>query len=185
MPRQPKTGGTKRPIGKDGKKKRRKKDPRAPKRPLSAFMLFANTNRDRIVAENNLDRRQIGELGRHIGAAWRALGAGDRKKYDAMAVEDKKRYEDEMKQYAIDYPRVKKPISAYMWYVQDVRPKLQAKNPDDDFHAIGKKLGAGWHSLSDVDKAPYVAKAEAAKAQYDKDKAAYGESPRPRSLLYD
>ena len=34
-------------------------------------------------------------------------------------------------------------------------------------------------------KAPYVAKAEAAKAQYDKDKAAYGESLRSEMLLYD
>ena len=30
-----------------------------------------------------------------------------------------------------------------------------------------------WRELSEEQKAPYVAKAEAAKAQYEKDKAAY------------
>ena len=37
-------------------------------------------------------------------------------------------------------------------------------------------MGEEWRAMPDDIKAPYVAKAEAAKAQYDKDKQAYGES---------
>ncbi len=38
--------------GPKAKKPRRKKDPNAPKKALSAFMYFSNANRERIKAEN-------------------------------------------------------------------------------------------------------------------------------------
>jgi len=73
------------------------------------------------------------------------------------------------------------------------RPDILKENPGIAFGAVGKLMGEEWRAMPDDIKAPYVAKAEAAKAQYDKDKAAYGESacprnaaipaPRPRFLL--
>ena len=55
----------------------------------------------------------------------------------------------------------------------DRRPEICKENPDIAFGEVGKQLGMEWRELSEEQKAPYVAKAEAAKAQYEKDKAAY------------
>ena len=50
---------------------RKKKDPNAPKRALSAYMFFANENRD-IVRSENPDIT-FGQVGKKLGEKWKAL----------------------------------------------------------------------------------------------------------------
>lgn len=76
---------------------RKKKDPNAPKRALSAYMFFANENRD-IVRSENPDVT-FGQIGRLLGERWKALTAEDKEPYDAKAAADKKRYESEKELY--------------------------------------------------------------------------------------
>ncbi|KAL3234946.1 hypothetical protein RNJ44_02734 [Nakaseomyces bracarensis] len=76
---------------------RRKKDPNAPKRALSAYMFFANENRD-IVRSENPDVT-FGQIGRLLGERWKALTAEDKQPYEAKAEADKKRYESEKELY--------------------------------------------------------------------------------------
>jgi len=82
--------------GRDGK---RKKDPNAPKRGLSAYMFFANENRERVREEN--PGIAFGALGRKLGELWKALSDTERKPYEDKAATDKKRYEDEKATYAL------------------------------------------------------------------------------------
>ena len=79
------------------------------------------------------------------------------------------------------------PLSALSACLQAAirRPDILKENPGIAFGAVGKLMGEEWRAMPEDIKAPYVAKAEAAKAQYDKDKAAYGESLRSEMLLYD
>jgi hypothetical protein len=58
------------------------------------------------------------------------------------------------------------------------RPDVLKENPGIAFGAVGKLMGEEWRAMPEHQKAPYVAKAEAAKAQYDIDKANYGEPQR-------
>ena len=67
----------------------------------------------------------------------------------------------------------KRALSAYFFFMKDTRPKVVAKNPDMKVTEIGKELGAMWRAMSDGEKAPYVKKADADKARYEKQKAAY------------
>ncbi|CAI4055414.1 hypothetical protein SKDZ_02G1970 [Saccharomyces kudriavzevii ZP591] len=76
---------------------RRKKDPNAPKRGLSAYMFFANENRD-IVRSENPDVT-FGQVGRILGEKWKALTAEDKQPYESKAQADKKRYESEKELY--------------------------------------------------------------------------------------
>ncbi|GMM57459.1 high-mobility group nucleosome-binding protein [Maudiozyma humilis] len=76
---------------------RKKKDPNAPKRALSAYMFFANENRD-IVRSENPDVT-FGQIGRLLGERWKALTAEDKEPYEAKAAADKKRYESEKELY--------------------------------------------------------------------------------------
>ncbi|PWY84516.1 hypothetical protein BO94DRAFT_536071 [Aspergillus sclerotioniger CBS 115572] len=76
---------------------RRKKDPNAPKRGLSAYMFFANENREKVREEN--PGISFGQVGKMLGEKWKALSDGDRRPYEEKAAADKKRYEDEKASY--------------------------------------------------------------------------------------
>ncbi|GKZ18797.1 non-histone chromosomal protein 6 [Aspergillus brasiliensis] len=76
---------------------RRKKDPNAPKRGLSAYMFFANENREKVREEN--PGISFGQVGKMLGERWKALKDADRRPYEEKAAADKKRYEDEKASY--------------------------------------------------------------------------------------
>ncbi|KAI0998310.1 hypothetical protein K3495_g9888 [Podosphaera aphanis] len=76
---------------------KRKKDPNAPKRGLSAYMFFANEQRDNVREEN--PGITFGQVGKVLGERWKALTDKQRTPYEAKAAEDKKRYEDEKANY--------------------------------------------------------------------------------------
>lgn len=76
---------------------RKKKDPNAPKRSLSAYMFFANENRDIVKAEN--PDITFGQVGKVLGEKWKALTEEDKLPYEAKAKADKKRYESEKELY--------------------------------------------------------------------------------------
>ncbi|CAR23688.1 HMG box domain-containing protein [Lachancea thermotolerans] len=76
---------------------RRKKDPNAPKRALSAYMFFANENRDIVRAEN--PGVTFGQVGRLLGDKWKALTDEEKQPYEAKHAADKKRYESEKELY--------------------------------------------------------------------------------------
>lgn len=51
--------------------KKAKKDPNAPKKALSAFMIFSQENRQNIKDQN--PKATFGEMGKLLGAAWKEL----------------------------------------------------------------------------------------------------------------
>ncbi|CAG5146254.1 hypothetical protein GT037_000920 [Alternaria burnsii] len=79
----------------DGGKK--KKDPNAPKRGLSAYMFFANEQREKVREDN--PGIKFGEVGKVLGEKWKALNEKQRTPYEAKAAADKKRYEEEKAAY--------------------------------------------------------------------------------------
>lgn len=78
-------------------KGKKKKDPNAPKRGLSAYMFFANEQRENVRAEN--PGIAFGQVGKVLGERWKALSQKQRDPYEAKAAADKKRYEDEKAAY--------------------------------------------------------------------------------------
>lgn len=84
--------------GERKKASRKKKDPDAPKRSLSAYMFFANENRDIVRAENL--GISFGQVGKLLGEKWKALTPEDKTPYENKAEADKKRYEKEKAEYA-------------------------------------------------------------------------------------
>ena len=82
---------------KGGKKRKQKKDPNAPKRPLSAYILFSGDARAKVVKEN--PEMKATEIIAAIGAKWKAIGAKDKAKYEAKATAAKEKYDEEKKSY--------------------------------------------------------------------------------------
>lgn len=81
-----------------GKKRKKDKDPNAPKKPLTAYFAWMNENRQRIKDENS--GATIGEVAKIAGEEWRALDAGTKSKFEKAykaAMED---YKEEMANYS-------------------------------------------------------------------------------------
>jgi hypothetical protein len=85
------------PTG-DGKKKKPKKDPNAPKRNMSAYFLYSIAARPQ-VKEDNPDAT-FGDIARIISAQFKALSESEKKVWEEKAVADKGRYEHEMHSYS-------------------------------------------------------------------------------------
>eukprot|EP00882_Tetradesmus_deserticola_P011967 GHRQ01012666.1.p1 GENE.GHRQ01012666.1~~GHRQ01012666.1.p1 ORF type:complete len:645 (+),score=367.82 GHRQ01012666.1:668-2602(+) len=83
--------------GKKARKPRKKKDPNAPKKALSGFMFFSNSNRDRIKTDN--PGIPFGQVGKLLGEEWKKLSPEDKAPYEAQAAKDKQRYAAAMAEY--------------------------------------------------------------------------------------
>lgn len=79
------------------RKETKKKDPNAPKRSLSAYMFFANEERENV--RNDNPGISFGQVGRVLGERWKALSEAEKKPYEQKAEADKKRYEEEKAAY--------------------------------------------------------------------------------------
>lgn len=66
--------------------------------------------------------------------------------------------------------KIKKPKTSYMFFLEDVRPKIVKKYPNDKLGDISKKLGKLWSNLKDKDKRKYIKKAEKDKIRYKNEK---------------
>ncbi|KAF7845924.1 hypothetical protein BT93_L0027 [Corymbia citriodora subsp. variegata] len=93
MPKETKT----RKVAKKETGGKRKKDPNAPKRGLSAYMFFANEQRDKVREDN--PGIKFGEVGKLLGEKWKSLNEKQKTPYEAKAAADKKRYEEEKAAY--------------------------------------------------------------------------------------
>ncbi|XP_063814622.1 FACT complex subunit SSRP1 isoform X1 [Pseudophryne corroboree] len=79
---------------KEGKKV---KDPAAPKRPMSAYMLWLNASREKIKSEN--PGISIIDLSKKAGEIWKGMTKDKKEEWDRKAEEAKRDYEKAMKEY--------------------------------------------------------------------------------------
>ncbi|KAI5837275.1 high mobility group box domain-containing protein, partial [Morchella snyderi] len=77
-------------------------DPNAPKRGLSAYMFFANEQRENVRSEN--PGIAFGQVGKVLGERWKALTPLQRKPYEDKAQIDKERYEKQKAAYLVSPP---------------------------------------------------------------------------------
>lgn len=109
--------------GAKGGKRKRTKDPNAPKRALSAFFCFCNDERPKVKAQH--PGYSVGDIAKELGKRWE--GCTNKSKYEAIAAKDKERYEREMTAYKSGGGGggAKKPAAK-------PQPKAAAKPVDDD-----------------------------------------------------
>merc|ERR1712158_349614 len=101
--RMPPKGKRGRPKKGDEKKQRKKKDPNAPKRPMSAYFLFMNATGPTVRKEN--PDASIGEVAKILGKMWGEIEPADKAKYDkdpAAAAAESGDEEDEEEEEAED-----------------------------------------------------------------------------------
>ncbi|KAH6768299.1 high mobility group B3, partial [Perilla frutescens var. frutescens] len=73
-----------------------------------------------------------------------------------------------------DPNKPKRPPSAFFVFMEDFRKIYKEKHPNNkSVAAVGKAGGDKWKSLSEEEKAPYVAKAQKRKEEYERTMEAY------------
>jgi len=76
---------------------KKKKDPNAPKRPLSSFMFFSKAKRQEVIDNN--EGLAFGEIGKELGRLWKEASATEKEEYEEMSTKDKERYKKDLESY--------------------------------------------------------------------------------------
>jgi len=152
------------------KRRRRtiKKDPKAPKKALSAFVFFGQHMRPKLLKDKpNLT---FIEVGAELGRLWQNLSDTAKKPYDKQAAQDKERFDREsanytpdpefLKQQALaktkrlkkDPAKPKRSRSGYLVFCDNHRPALQKKHADKKMTEIAGMLAEMWSKASNKEK---------------------------------
>lgn len=78
------------------------RDPNAPKRNLSAYLLYQNAMRNQFTRDNpdmEGDRNKFGRLAKYTSHMWKNLSPDERTTWEARAQQDKERYDRELQTY--------------------------------------------------------------------------------------
>jgi hypothetical protein len=156
------------------KKQKAARDPDAPKRPMSAYMLFAQKKRAEVVkAHPCLSGKQVVSK---IGELWHEATDAEKKPFLAKAEVERARYAKEAAKYkkvADAKAPPKRPMSAYMQFAKERGAVLRSKHPSWGIGEVGKKLGAEWANVTDAQKKKYELLASKDAARYAKEKVIY------------
>jgi hypothetical protein len=161
------------------------KDPNAPKKPKSAYMIFCQENRDKIKAKN--EGIATTEIMKKLGDEWRAIKDNEKKvkPYVALAAKEKEKYNKEMENYTPPpgfakkkAQKQKKAPTSYILFCKDIRPTLKEEGfaPKD----ILKESGRKWTELKkdNVEEFKrYQKLAEEAKKKFEEEN---GITPAPK-----
>jgi len=132
-----------------------------------------------------------------MGQLWQETSPADREEYEAMAVEDKERYNDEMEAYEAEHPdkarkstkdanSPKKPtkMTAHRMFCEENRERLAEENEDMDGRQITKLLGEQWEEIKEDDDefAKYQALADKVNEDFEERLAEFNESDSPKKF---
>lgn len=83
-------------IKNNTKSKKTKKDPNAPKKPVTGYMYFNKYKIDEYKKKHPGQKINITSISKQSGEEWKNLKENEKDKYLKMAIKDKKRYEKEI-----------------------------------------------------------------------------------------
>jgi len=166
-------------------------DMNAPKRPMSAFFLWAGMARPPIMKAN--PEWSVCEIGKELGRQWKKVPKSVVEGYKAMYRKARDAYNAKMAKYqetesyknwktellAFKIHQTKKPfpadpkapkrnLSAYMLFAASVRKQVVADNPGMAVTDLMKEQAKLWSALSEADRKPWIEKYKAGWLKYEK-----------------
>lgn len=167
--------------------KRRRKLPKGPKKPRTAYAFFMMEKHEELASEFEDFRDRT----RKMASEWKKLSDTDKNEYSEKSVQDKKRYETALDKFLEENPEVakirkrkrkrkegepKRANTAYIFFTIENRPKVKSENPDMKTTEIMKELGKQWKALGDNKKGKYQEMAKKDTERYQGEKAAWLET---------
>jgi len=168
-----------------------------PRGKVSAYAYFVSTCRDEHKKKHPNESVVFAEFSRKCADRWRTMTDKEKKRFQELALADKKRFEKEMEGYVPDTKGKKKakkekdpnapkrPLTAFFLFCNDRRPAIKAKNPDLRIGDVAKELGKMWAELAQDAKSKYEAKAKTDKARYDQLLADYQSETAAAAQAHD
>jgi hypothetical protein len=163
---------------KRGRKGKPEKDINAPKRNMSAYLLYQNAMREQLKREN--PGITFGQLAKYTSHMYKNLTPEEKGTCEARAAQDKARYDAEIATYVPppghdargvriedhrpqkrnkrgpkDPSAPKRASSSYLFFTNEMRPKVLQEYPGIKFVEVGKVLGERWRALTATEKKCY------------------------------
>jgi len=113
-----------------GEKKKRFKDPNAPKRPPSAFFVFCADFRPKVKGET--PGLSIGDVAKKLGEMWNNLSSEDKQPYEKKAAKLKEKYEKDIAAYRAKGTVPKAPAKVEKKEEEDEDDDDEDDDDDDD-----------------------------------------------------
>lgn len=160
---------------KGGRKGKPEKDINAPKRNMSAYLLYQNAMREQFKREN--PGMTFGQLAKYTSHMYKNLTPEEKATWESRANQDKSRFDTEISAYVpppghdargvlIEDLRPRKrnkrgpkdPLApkrasgAYVFFTNEMRPKVLQEYPGIKFVELGKVLGERWRALTPEEK---------------------------------
>lgn len=171
------------------------RDSNAPKRNLSAYLLYQNAMRDQFKADN--PGMTFGQLSKYTSHMYTSLTPQEKGEWNLRAQQDKARFDEEMRSYVPppghdaqgnlveDRPAVKrqkKPKDpnapkrargSFVFFTFEMRPKIMAEFPGIKFIEMGSIMGERWRALSPEEKGRFEEMARNDKGRFTKEMQEY------------
>lgn len=179
--------------GRGGKVQR---DPNAPKRNMSAYLLYQNGMRNQFKREN--PGMTFGQLAKYTSAMYKCLTPEEKATWDARATQDKARFQQEMAAYVpppghdaqgnlIEDHRVqhrkakkvkdpaapKRARGSFVFFTFDMRPQIMKETPGIKFVELGTRMGEKWRALTPEEKKKYEDMAAEDKTRFNNEMQKY------------
>merc|ERR1719491_2791975 len=178
-----------------GYRSRTSRDSNAPKRNLSAYLLYQNAMRDQF--KNDNPGMTFGQLSKYTSHMYKSLTAQEKIEWELRSQQDKARFDEEMKFYVSppghdaqgnlleDRPTVKrskKPKDpnapkrargSFVFFTFVMRPKIMIEFPTIKFVEMGSLMGERWRALTPEEKSVFENQAKADKERFTKEVQEY------------
>lgn len=181
-----------------GMKAGKTRDPNAPKKNMSAYLMYQNTMRESFRTEN--PGMTFGQLSKFTSAMYKSLTPEEKARWEEAALQDKARYQAEMANYAPppgfdpmgqmvdgttasgtrkyskkhkDPNAPKRARGSYVFFTLEERPKIVKETPDMKFTEMGHVMGERWRALTPEQKKKYEDLANDDKKRFNEEMAAY------------
>jgi len=161
-----------------GKRSKIQKDPNAPKRNVSAYLLYQNAMRAQFKSEN--PDMTFGQLAKYTSHMYKNLTPDEKATWDARAQQDKARYDEAISRYVPppghdargnlitvrtggkrskrgpkDPAAPKRARGSFVFFTFEMRPIIMKENPNTEFVQMGTILGERWRALTPEQKKRY------------------------------
>jgi len=173
------------------------KDVNAPKRNISAYILYQNAMREQFKREN--PGMTFGQLAKFISHMYKNLTPEEKATWDACAQQDKARYDLQLANYnpppghdargnmiegqrAVKRRSKRKPkdpnapkraSGAYVFFTNEMRPVVMKQFPGIKFVEMGRILGERWRGLTPPEKKRFETMAIEDKTRYQMEMQQY------------
>jgi len=165
---------------KSGRRKK-PKDPEAPRRARTAFNFFLDDFRKEYKRQHP-ESKGVVEVTKAGSAKWKAMSTEDKEPYESKAREAQEEYAAAKAKYEAEggpkkfrlkgATKPKRPPTAYFMFLCSFRADYKAKNPGTKgIKDMSKAAGEKWRAMSAEEKRPFEQRALAAKDEYMRIKA--------------